>query len=343
MTALRLDPVGPGDAAAFDAWYDVHRAAEVAGRPHAAPLQREELRAALRAEPVRAWRQAWLGCVEGAPVVAGLVETPLLDNPDFAYLQVHTRPDARRQGHGSAMLAHLESVAADRGRSLLHAEAAWAQDADEAAAPGAAFLRARGFALGLVDVQRELDLPVPDERLAALAAGAAPHHTAYRLISWVGRCPDDLVASLAALEALVAVEAPMGELELEPDTADVGAYRHQEETLADQGRTRVVTVAVDAAGEVVAYSDAVVPAHDPGRVFQWGTLVHRAHRGHRLGLAVKVANLALLQREFPDRRLLTTYNAESNGPMIAVNDVLGFRPVERLGEFQKRQSLRSRT
>ena len=37
------------------------------------------------------------------------------------------------------------------------------------------------------------------------------------------------------------------------------------------------------------------------------------HRGHRLGVAVKVANLRLLQRERPDIVRLTTYNAEVEG------------------------------
>lgn len=33
---------------------------------------------------------------------------------------------------------------------------------------------------------------------------------------------------------------------------------------------------------------------------------------------------------------LTTYNAEVNAHMIGVNEALGFRPVARLGDFQKK-------
>ena len=64
--------------------------------------------------------------------------------------------------------------------------------------------------------------------------------------------------------------------------------------------------------------------------------MRREHRGHRLGVAVKVANLRLLQGERPDITRLTTYNAEVNEHMIGVNEVMGFRPVARLGDFQKR-------
>ena len=48
------------------------------------------------------------------------------------------------------------------------------------------------------------------------------------------------------------------------------------------------------------------------------------------------AILRLLQRERPDIVRLTTYNAEVNSHMIAVNEALGFRPVARLGDFQKK-------
>ena len=94
-------------------------------------------------------------------------------------------------------------------------------------------------------------------------------------------------------------------------------------------------MALDADGVVVAYTDLATTVHEPGRAYQWGTLVRRDHRGHRLGVAVKVANLRLLERERPDVRRLTTYNAEVNAHMIGVNEAMGFVPVARLGDFQK--------
>ena len=109
-----------------------------------------------------------------------------------------------------------------------------------------------------------------------------------------------------------------------------------EQLLAKQGRTKYVTVALDDDGRIAAYTDLVTTIHEPDRAYQWGTLVRRADRGHRLGLAVKIANLRLLQGERPDLAQLTTFNAEVNAHMIGVNERLGFVPVERLGEFQKK-------
>ena len=106
-----------------------------------------------------------------------------------------------------------------------------------------------------------------------------------------------------------------------------------------QGRTLYNTVALDGEGWPVAYSNLATTRHDPGNAFQWGTLVRPEHRGHRLGLAVKAVNLRFYQDSVRDddhrATRLRTWNAEVNTHMVAVNERLGFRPVERLGEFQK--------
>ena len=57
------------------------------------------------------------------------------------------------------------------------------------------------------------------------------------------------------------------------------------------------------------------------------TLVLKEHRGHRLGMLLKVANLEFLQRERPGHPAVTTFNAAENEHMLAVNDALGFVPV----------------
>lgn len=53
-------------------------------------------------------------------------------------------------------------------------------------------------------------------------------------------------------------------------------------------------------------------------------------------LALKAANLELLVREEPAVETVVTYNAQVNDHMVAINDRLGFCPVERLGEFERR-------
>ncbi|GMA20238.1 hypothetical protein [Arsenicicoccus piscis] len=98
--------------------------------------------------------------------------------------------------------------------------------------------------------------------------------------------------------------------------------------LVDAGLTLIETVALDAHGEPVALNQLKVRADPDAPVMQRGTYVHRAHRGHRLGLGVKLTGLAALAEQAPQTRVVRTWNAIDNAPMLAVNDRLGFVPLE---------------
>lgn len=50
---------------------------------------------------------------------------------------------------------------------------------------------------------------------------------------------------------------------------------------------------------------------------------------------MKAANLAAVQADHPERRSVSTQNAETNAPMVAINEKMGFRAVEVLLEFQR--------
>jgi hypothetical protein len=60
------------------------------------------------------------------------------------------------------------------------------------------------------------------------------------------------------------------------------------------------------------------------------TVVARAHRGHRLGLLLKVAMLELLAEREPQLETIETFNADANAHMVGINETLGFRMTGRL-------------
>jgi hypothetical protein len=88
-------------------------------------------------------------------------------------------------------------------------------------------------------------------------------------------------------------------------------------------------------GRLVAFSELALPRDHPIEAWQWATLVLREHRGHRLGLAVKLANLDYLAATAPAVKLVITGNAQENAPMIAVNELLGFEVVATETFWQK--------
>jgi len=296
------------------------------------------MRATFLGDQVGERSEPFAGYADGRLVSTGILTSPLKDNKHLAFVDVATDPDHRRAGHGTAMLDHLVELASQGGRDTLMADAAWPIDGppDGVGVGNAEFLTGLGFVFSLGDIKRALDLPVDPALLDRLAAEGEPRHPGYELRSFRGPVPDDIIESLGGLIGTLVSEAPMGDLDFEPEVFDAERLRADEKVVEAAGRRAYLTVAIAPDGDVVAYSELRVPGHEPGRVFQLGTLVRPDHRGHALGLATKVHNLRQLQAAEPDRRTVYTYNAEVNAHMVRVNDALGFRPVERLGEFQKK-------
>jgi RimJ/RimL family protein N-acetyltransferase len=84
----------------------------------------------------------------------------------------------------------------------------------------------------------------------------------------------------------------------------------------------------DRTGELVALTDLEVDPQAPDWGFQGLTVVARAHRGHRLGLRVKVAMLELLADHEPGLERIVTGNADVNEHMIAINTELGYQVLD---------------
>ena len=103
---------------------------------------------------------------------------------------------------------------------------------------------------------------------------------------------------------------------------------------AEQGRTPQVSIAVSPDGEVVGHTQLLFGS-DSTDVFQWDTLVLPTHRGHGLGLALKVATMQKAADLLDGRRRITTYNAAGTEPMIRVNEALGFRQIAWCAEYVK--------
>jgi GNAT superfamily N-acetyltransferase len=334
---MQIVPLDAADPAMMADWHATYHAGHVFGREYATPWMLEEMRADFLGNRTGERVLGYAGYDGALIVTIGLIWLPLKDNLTLGGVEVVTHPAHRDRGHGSQMLDHLTGVCRAEGRTVLSAEVSTPYDGpvDGHGHPGAEFLYRRGFRFSLGDVMRVLDLPADTALLERLASEAEPQHRDYTIRQFKGAVPDDIIEPFGRLIGSLVSEAPMGELRLETEVFDVERIRADEAVFAASGRTKYTTVAVERDGTVAAYSEVAVPRYDPGHVYQWGTLVLKEHRGHRLGLATKVHNLLWLQRQMSGPALLVTYNAEVNSHMIGVNTAMGFRPVERLGEFMR--------
>lgn len=337
---VQIEQVDPRDDAAFARWFDVLHTVQQhdrPGEPGWTLLDQQTI-------AVTGWDASTavtelvvlLGAGEGDGAYVGTARIVLTvhDNLEHARVLVYVRPEHRRRGIGTALLAEAESRVRAAGRTVLSGEVDEPEQLT-GASPARAFLTRHGFACALVDVRRDLALPVPPQLLADCLAHASEASAGYDVTAFSRRCPDHLLEARAALGRAMSVMFPSGDLELEEEHWDAELVRTKEAMFERMGRRYWAAMALRD-GEAVAFTELGLNLAEPERAYQWDTLVLPEHRGHSLGLLLKATVLQQLQADSPRSRLVSTWNATVNAPMIAVNERLGFRPNGTLSTWQKR-------
>ncbi|GAA2745613.1 GNAT family N-acetyltransferase [Terrabacter aerolatus] len=273
--------------------------------------------------------QGAVALVDGSPAGWSRLSFPERDNLDKCWFELQVDPEHRRAGVGTALLDWTEQQARDAGRDLLLSEVFVPVGSRESHSDREFALK-RGYSVSSVEIVRSLRLPVAADVMARQCARTGEATAgAYDISVHVDGVPDELRQGVCDASNRLILDAPTGEVEFEPESLTVEDYQTMLDHQRDTGRTLVTAVAVHhASGVVAAYSDLCVPSTEPDVVFQWGTLVLPEHRGHRLGMAVKVANLEGLGRLAPQRRSVRTMNDEQNPWMVRINVDLGFEIIE---------------
>ncbi|MEU8174363.1 GNAT family N-acetyltransferase [Microbispora hainanensis] len=332
------DPDGPADHSPLAGLYAIARACD-----HPGPVMSwRHFTASVRSGPGGERAEAWVahdsGRIKGVQpddsrtdeVTGGyLLHFPQDDNTHLALLRLMTRPDRRREGIGGALLDHAIGRAREEGRRVLVGEAA-------ADGPGTAFAKARGFSPASTETRLVLDLRTADwSGLELLRARAVRHATGYSLERWAGPTPDDLLGDMARLTEGMNDE-PLGDLAMEDQRWTADRVRAREEMLARAGqRTYTMIARQTAGGEPAGFTQLIVDAERPGG---WGrqssTTVLAPHRGRRLGLVLKLANITWFRACEPSVERVITWNSVANPQMLAINEAMGFEVFDTWHQWQ---------
>jgi GNAT superfamily N-acetyltransferase len=331
---VSLEIVRVEDEAGAAAWHEVDEATTPIDRPGLVAEPLEDIIGMLP-NPLPSFEVRFYVARDGGKAVANaFFGLPMMENLHLCNLQVAVLPTHRRRGVGGELTQHLLEVARRSGRRVVSGIAGAPL---ESTSPGDEMAQRLGAAAALVSIRRELrlDQMVRTELEATLTKLQAGPCDGYEFVSWRDVCPGDLVDGAAAILPRVMTDSPRGTLDLEDEIWDEARYREYEAMFAARHRHQLVAAALHReSGLLAAFTDLNVPFSEHRVVAQFGTVVEPAHRGQRLGVAVKTANLLNLMDAFPDAETVQTYNAEENVHMIAVNEEIGFRPVERLTHWQ---------
>lgn len=285
-------------------------------------------------------------------VVIGVAQLRFSTEAGMTSVEFDVMIDPPHWGEGAeeALLAVVEAEARSRGLTTLQT---WTLHRPDATGPrldaptgfGAipaedrqtVFMLENGYALEQVERNSSFDLRGPAEELErTLAEALDAAGSDYRLVSWLSPTPDDYLDTFAYVLSRMDTDAPQGGLVTEEHHWDGDRVRRRDERLRRQGMTvSVAAVEHVPTGAIVAYNELLIAEDHTGATQQYGTLVVKEHRGHRLGMVVKAANLLRWRELVPESPRVSTFNAEENRPMLDINEALGFVPVSYSGAWQK--------
>lgn len=313
---MDIRPVGLADDSALADAYAVECEATRHARPGWVPLGEAARILAWRAD--NGWLRSLVGAFEGDRLIGFAASLTAQDTPDTSWVDVSVLPQHQRRGVGTLLARAAERISPKSASRFV--ASAYRRTAEDIESLVQGFAQPLGYACATTETVVELDLVSADINPVQPPDG-------YTVATYLNGVPDHLRAQIGVLKGLVDAEAPNATLQWQPTPVSAEEYAAEIGLWQQQGRTAVESVAIDGDGVVVAWTCLVTAAetHRPAQIE--GTLVLTAHRGRRLGAAVKTASLLGAHAHGGSARVRTSSD-DQNVWMRAINEQLGFLPVE---------------
>jgi len=254
------------------------------------------------------------------PVGAIRLNASQRDNLHMISVGAIVHPDHRGQGHREAMFTELLRRARERGRFTVWSGCA--NDDQESAA----LLKKFGFRYASHDARRyQFPGQLDQDQLDRLYAEARDKASHYELVRTMVPTDDELLAELVAVTEAIN-DAPMGDLDFEHEKFDLQRLKDFEHAAQAKGeRMYRVFARHKSTGEIGGHTVMMTHPLQPTYAWQYDTAVHRDHRGHRLGMLVKLEMMRWLAEAEPQIERIETWNNADNSYMINANEAIGYR------------------
>lgn len=267
---------------------------------------------------LRQW-VGWNGKQAVARAILSAYDTP--HNRHIADAEIGIAPEWRRQGISKRLLPYVVEAAEAFDRKLLLA------GTDSTIPAGQALMERLGARVGIVSRTNQLDLARLDPALmqAWREEGARDE---FGLGWWLGPYPEEDIAAICALKDVMNT-APRDDLEVEDWKWTPEIVRQQETSMTERKVERwTLFTRHRASGELAGYTEVFYDPTLSETLWQGDTGVLPKYRGHGLGRWLKATMIEKVLAERPQVKRVRTGNANSNAPMLRINDAMGFRPYK---------------
>lgn len=253
---IRITHVDPQNTALLNQWNGILSGGYAAGRRKVWSRSDEATRRQFQNPHPTRRSVLLLAEIGGVPVGAAEAHVHPGDPAD---VEIAVLDRFRRRGIARALLRAVRDAV--RGTATLVRTETYSE-------AGVSFAQSEGLRVGMRESRQVVDLPLPAGTLESLPAA----HPDIEVVSWVGACPDALLADWARLRTDMSDDVPMGDLTRTAAAADVAAVRRNEQRMSQQGYALVRSVA-RIEGNAVGYTEILLSRPDP-------TIVRPTPRNH---------------------------------------------------------------
>ena len=154
------------------------------------------------------------------------------------------------------------------------------------------------------------------------------------LVFFENRVPEDQLEEFCEVMTVLANTMPFDDLDHGEIVMTPELFKEWYDQM-DQLKTEHHTyLTKEPDGTISGATDVGWGPQKPDRVWQNFTGVHPDHRGRGLGKWLKAAMLEFLRTRYPEVTFISTGNANSNDPMLAINRRLGFKTHKGGAQYQ---------
>jgi GNAT superfamily N-acetyltransferase len=200
---------------------------------------------------------------------------------------------------------------------------------------GHAFLKWLGADAKLIETENRLNLSNVDWAMVRRWTDEGPKRSPQtRLEVYDGGVPEAMWDDYAPQMTTMLNTVPFDDLDHGEEVVTPETLRewHARRSIGGEKQHAVITREPD--GVISGMTDCSWAPHRPMHIHQEFTGVRPDARGRGLGKWIKAAMLEHLHELYPDAKWISTENADSNAPMLAINTQLGFKPYKTSIEYQ---------